>query len=91
MNGGKPCDSCHLSDPPKLLKENRDAWELFEASCSQLRVSFSGPIGLDYVAMKVVADAMDIKLDEMLMRKIKALELNLVNQMNQDITKKLDE
>jgi hypothetical protein len=54
--------------------ENMDAWNLWQASITQWRVSGMGVVGLDYVALKIVADTMGIELIPILLRKIQVLE-----------------
>jgi hypothetical protein len=47
---------------------------------TQFRMGMAGPIGLDYLALGRVAEWMDIKIDETIFRKIRALEADYLNQ-----------
>lgn len=46
-----------------LSPEAQDASRLFYASQTQWRVGFAGPTGLDYLAVEVVARALDVSTE----------------------------
>lgn len=50
------------------------ALRLWEACSTQWRISFSGAIGLDYVAVKTVAEAIDLHIDEKVLEALRTLE-----------------
>ena len=52
----QPCERC---PEPEILSENEPVLQLFSASTTQFRQGFSGPTGLDYPAVKLVADSLD--------------------------------
>lgn len=66
-----PCKACPR---PPLFSVNWDAFKLFMKCRSQFRYSFNGPTGLDYNAVKIVADSMQLKLTEEVMDKLRIME-----------------
>ena len=62
--------------PPPLLPKNEEPWRLWCLVQTQWRVSFNGPIGLDYVAVIKVAEVYGIKITPKLFRRIQALEFD---------------
>ena len=65
------CKTC----TPEIEEENEDAWELWNAVSTQWRIGGMGAlIGLDYTALFRVAEAMEIEMSALLLRKIKRLE-----------------
>jgi hypothetical protein len=66
-----PCQACPR---PVLYSVNREAFELFTASLTQLRVGMGGVVGLDYVAVEVVAKSLNISLSESVFSKIRIME-----------------
>lgn len=57
------------------MLENADAWELLEAGATQLRMSgMGGPVGFDYNALALVAEAFGIELTPGMWRKVQAVE-----------------
>jgi hypothetical protein len=56
------------------MTENRDAWALWNASCTQWRVCFGGIYGMDFTAVKSIADSMGITMYPSLLSKLKQLE-----------------
>lgn len=52
----------------------RDAYRLWQRSMTQLRVAFGGPIGLDYVAVGLVARAISVRLTDETLEGLQALE-----------------
>ena len=68
-----PCVGCEYERPP-LMDENREAWLLWRHTQTQLRTSFAGVVGLDYGALRQVAEVLGITLDLAMLHKIQALE-----------------
>ena len=55
--------------------ENAAAWELLQAGATQLRMSgMGGPVGFDYNALALVAEAFGIDLTPGMWRKVQAVE-----------------
>jgi len=67
------CQTCEALCP-KLIQENKEAWQLWTATRTQWRTSFGGIVGLDYTALLNVAGIYAINVNPGMMRKIKALE-----------------
>ena len=42
---------------------NREAWMLWRHTQTQLRTSFAGVVGLDYTALRQVAEVLGVALD----------------------------
>ncbi|MFC2336273.1 MAG: DUF1799 domain-containing protein [Selenomonas noxia] len=61
---------------------NRETWMLWRHTQTQLRTSFVGVVGLDYTAMRQVAEVMGIALDLAMLHKIQALEGLLLKEAN---------
>lgn len=61
---------------------NREAWMLWRHTQTQLRTSFVGVVGLDYTAMRQVAEVLGIALDLAMLHKIQALEGLLLKEEN---------
>lgn len=53
---------------------NREAWYLWRHTQTQLRTTFAGVVGLDYGALRQVAEVLGIALDPAMLHKIQALE-----------------
>nr|DAS57887.1 MAG TPA: protein of unknown function DUF1799 [Caudoviricetes sp.] len=64
------------------MGENREAWMLWRHTQTQLRASFAGVVGLDYTAIRQVAEVMGIALDLAMLHKIQALEGLLLKEAN---------
>lgn len=57
------------------MPENAAAWELLQACATQLRMSGMGsPVGFDYNALALVAEAFGIELTPGMWRKVQAVE-----------------
>ena len=57
------------------MPDNADAWKLLEAGATQLRMSgMGGPVGFDYNALALVAEAFGIELTPGMWRKVQAVE-----------------
>ena len=63
---------------------NVKALELFVASHSQLRTTMGGVLGLDYVAVKVVAEALYIDFNAQTLYSVKACEEEFLQIINKD-------
>lgn len=60
---------------------------LWMAIQSQWRMGFSGATGLDYPAVKLVADTLDIEWNEMTLRHLQILEGAMLKHMSDEIKK----
>lgn len=68
------CEECE-GRCPDLMPENAAAWELLQAGATQLRMSgMGGPVGFDYNALALVAEAFGIELTPGMWRKVQAVE-----------------
>lgn len=76
-----PCAGC-AHDPPVLMDENQEAWMLWRHVQTQLRTSFGGVVGLDYCAVRQVADVLGVIFDLATLHKIQALEGVLLQEVN---------
>ena len=56
------------------MGENREAWYLWRHTQTQLRTSFAGVVGLDYTALRQVAEVLGIDLDLAMLHKVQTLE-----------------
>ena len=57
------------------MPENVEAWELLQAGATQLRMAgMGGPVGFDYNALALVAEAFGIDLKPGMWRKVQAVE-----------------
>lgn len=66
------------------MGENREAWYLWRHTQTQLRTSFAGVVGLDYTALRQVAEVLGIDLDLAMLHKVQTLE----GVMLQEVSKK---
>lgn len=66
------------------MGENREAWYLWRHTQTQLRTSFTGVVGLDYTALRQVAEVLEIDLDLAILHKVQTLE----GVMLQEVSKK---
>lgn len=64
------------------MGENQEVWYLWKHTQTQLRASFAGVVGLDYTAMRQVAEVMGIALDLAMLHKIQVLEGLLLKEAN---------
>ena len=76
-----PCSGCEY-ERPALMDGNRETWMLWRHTQTQLRTSFVGVVGLDYTAMRQVAEVLGIALDLAMLHKIQALEGLLLKEAN---------
>ena len=66
------------------MDENMEAWTLWRHIQTQVRTSFAGVIGVDYVAVRQVAEVLGIDLDLAMLHKVQTLE----GVMLQEVSKK---
>ncbi len=64
------------------MDENTEAWMLWRHVQTQLRTSFAGVVGLDYGALRQVAEVLGIALDLAMLHKIQALEGVLMQEVS---------
>lgn len=76
-----PCAGCAY-DPPVLMDENQEAWMLWRHVQTQLRTSFAGVVGVDYVAVRQVAEVLGIALDLAMLHKVQTLEGVMLQGVN---------
>lgn len=67
------CADCQYKRP-RLEAENYTVWRLWDAIRTQWRTSFGGAVGLDFIAVKAIADVLDIELTPNLLKKLAKLE-----------------
>ncbi|WP_313994091.1 DUF1799 domain-containing protein [uncultured Selenomonas sp.] len=56
------------------MDENMEAWALWRHIQTQMRTSFEGVVGIDYVAVRQVAEVLGIDLDLAMLHKVQTLE-----------------
>ena len=61
---------------------NREAWYLWRHTQTQLRTLFEGVVGLDYTALRQVAEVLGIVLDLAMLHKMQTLEGLLLKEAN---------
>lgn len=66
---------------------NEEAWDLWQFVQGQWRMSFAGPVALDYSVMFHVAHALEIEVDRPLLLKLKAMEREALKRMAKPETK----
>lgn len=64
------------------MDENREAWYLWRHVQTQLRTSLTGVVGLDYTALRQVAEVLGIVLDIAMLHKVQTLEDVLLQEVN---------
>lgn len=64
------------------MDENREAWYLWRHAQTQLRTSLTGVVGLDYTALRQVAEVLGIVLDLAMLHKVQRLEDVLLQEVN---------
>lgn len=69
-----------LGEGPELADENFEAWVLWNEVKTQWRSTAFDLIGLDYNAVAAEAKRLDIELTQCTMKKIKALEENILSR-----------
>jgi len=75
-----PCAGCRWNPP--LMTGNVEAAQLWAHVQTQWRAGGFGPVGLDYPAVRGEARALGILLSHGLMRKMRALELHVLEKRN---------
>ncbi len=63
------------------MDENEDAWDLWIEIKTQWRGSGMGIVGIDYSAVYSEAKRLEIDLSPCTMKKIKALEANVLDEL----------
>lgn len=48
-----------------------------------MRTTFSGICGIDYNALKIVADIQDVEIDEWMLHMVQALEYDMLAEQNE--------
>lgn len=76
------CTGCPQAAPP-LLAENVPVLELFARCCTQWRTSGFGVTGLDYPALYLVAQTLNVPVTRTLLDKIRRLERAELARMNE--------
>lgn len=56
------------------MDENQEAWALWRHIQTQVHTSFAGVVGIDYVAVRQVAEVLGIDLDLAMLHKVQTLE-----------------
>ena len=64
------------------MDENTEAWTLWRHIQTQVRTSFAGVVGIDYVAVRQVAEVIGIDLDLAMLHKIQTLEGVMLQEVN---------
>lgn len=68
----------------EILPDNQPVWALFSAACNQWRhVGMGGVSGLDIVAVNIVAEAMNMTLDEDMLARLRIIECEVVSKMRE--------
>jgi hypothetical protein len=68
---------------PAIIPEASDAWDLWTMVQTQWRASGFGLIGLDYPAVRLVAEAMEIAWTGDLLSQIRAMESKTLEWENE--------
>ena len=84
---GERCETCADAGncahaPVRLDSDLEEVWRLWRMSRTQLRVSFGGAIGLDYNAVWLVASAINVEMDEWVLKMLQALESDMLNEQD---------
>lgn len=69
----------------------RAAFRLWQSSQTQLRVAFGGPIGLDYVAVRIVAEAIGVEMDAETLEALQVLEAEFLDVWEEEQQKRKGE
>ena len=75
-----PWSTCEW-EAPELIPENTEALSFWLEIQTQWRVGMSGPTGLDYPALYLEAERLEVDLSNCLMKKIKALERQTLTRL----------
>ena len=68
------------------MDENQEAWALWRHIQTQVRTSFAGVVGIDYVAAREVAEVLGIDLDLAMLHKVQTLESVMLQEVSKVIT-----
>ena len=64
------------------MDENMEAWALWRHIQTQMRTSFAGIVGIDYVAVRQVAEVLGIELDLAMLHKVQTLESVMLQEVS---------
>lgn len=64
------------------MPENEEAWDLWQASATQWRTGGMGMIGLDYAAVALVAEKMELDFCGQTLKRIAALEREVLSSQS---------
>ena len=84
------CSECK-SRCPDLMYANELIWQIWILVNTQWRVTFGAMIGLDYNALKVVTDTLDVTLTPGILQAIKALEMWTLDYQAKEQQRKMKE
>lgn len=59
-----------------------EAWALWRHIQTQVRTSFAGVVGVDYVAVRQVAEVLGIDLDLAMLHKVQTLECVMLQEVS---------
>lgn len=84
------CSKCKARCPD-LLYANELIWQIWILVNTQWRVTFGSITGLDYNALKIVTEALDVPLTPGILQAIKALEMWTLDYQSKEQQKKSKE
>jgi len=67
------------------MPENDDTWELWQSIATQWRAGGMGLVGLDYPAVALVAELLEIDFDSVMIKKIGAMEREVLGSKQSDV------
>ena len=76
-----PCSGCEF-ERPALMDENQEAWALWRHIQTQVRTSFAGVVGIDYVAVRQVVEVLGGDLDLAMLHKVQTLEVVMLQKVS---------
>lgn len=82
------CYNCEAKCPD-LFYANELIWQIWILVNTQWRVTFGAITGLDYNALKIVTEALDVPLTPGILQAIKALEMWTLDYQSKEQQKKL--
>ena len=74
------CEACP-GRCPELSQDNEPAWSIWATIQTQWRFGMSGPVGLDYPAVWLVAESMGVEMHAANLGRIRALEREALEHM----------
>lgn len=72
-------------------RDEIEAWTLWESSRTQVRATFAGICGIDYSALKIVADIQGVEIDAWMLHMVQALEYDMLAEQNEQTKKQQGE